>query len=484
MKYNIKKSQVFILLAFFLLIKLSDPHFIRYSNNQGSLIGDSAYYHSRIAEEIVRDGIPAEDSFAFGGREYIMQPYHIALAGFAYFFGVEAGSKIIPLLSGIVSLAFFYFILKKIGFGLLERISSSAILAMSPIFIYTFIVSSPISLMLFLDLFGFYFYMKKGKANIAVSTAALFIASIFSFSNLLFVLAVLSAYSLTKEKNRNRLSIITFFMVISLLFKYIPFFFKHGFPAKHVFEELSLIQMFVSDMGGVLGFSIFTILLACLGLAAVWKRKKEFYIPYLLLVFIVAYSFFFNYAAVYSNFVISILAGIAFARFAVKKWELRQIRNISLLLLFCGVLFSAVSFSVRVGNMPPEPELVEALEWLKDNSREGDVVFSHYTKGFWIEGIAGRRVMMDGLLEYSPNVEKYYNESLIIFETFDIRETRSFLLEHDSRFVLITNDMDQGLVWDKPGQGLAFLLKNNETFKKIYSKQGTEIYEYVYGGKS
>ena len=47
----------------------------------------------------------------------------------------------------------------------------------------------------------------------------------------------------------------------------------------------------------------------------------------------------------------------------------------------------------------------------------------------------------------------------------------------------MTPDMDQGLVWSKPGQGLAFLLKNSETFKKIYSNQGAAIYEYVYRGE-
>jgi len=42
--------------------------------------------------------------------------------------------------------------------------------------------------------------------------------------------------------------------------------------------------------------------------------------------------------------------------------------------------------------------------------------------------------------------------------------------------------MRKGLVWDKKGKGLDFLLSNAETFKKVQENSYVTIYEYVYGG--
>ena len=39
--------------------------------------------------------------------------------------------------------------------------------------------------------------------------------------------------------------------------------------------------------------------------------------------------------------------------------------------------------------------------------------------------------------------------------------------------------MKNGLVWEENNQELLFLLTNQETFKKLYDKEGIEIYEFI-----
>jgi asparagine N-glycosylation enzyme membrane subunit Stt3 len=269
-------------------------------------------------------------------------------------------------------------------------------------------------------------------------------------------------------------------MAVSLLLFYLPFYMKNGLPRAAAPENL--LQAFISDFGGMAGFSAFTLLLAAFGLVIVWRVKKVHTASFFAAALILFY-FFFSYATVYSNFAAAVAAGVAFSRLASMRWQLKVIRDISLLILLCGTIFSAVSYSLRIGNAQPYPEMADSLEWVKENSGADDAVFSFESNGFWIERYAQRKVLMDGLFEYAPYYEEYLNDSLILFNTLDIRETRKMIEKHGIKFILITDQMRNGAVWQKPDQGLLLLLKNRETFKEAYTTRGIEIYEYIYRGE-
>ena len=48
-------------------------------------------------------------------------------------------------------------------------------------------------------------------------------------------------------------------------------------------------------------------------------------------------------------------------------------------------------------------------------------------------------------------------------------------------YIIITDEMKYGLVWTEDEQGMLFLLRNNETFKKIYVSpdNSTELWEVI-----
>ena len=127
--------------------------------------------------------------------------------------------------------------------------------------------------------------------------------------------------------------------------------------------------------------------------------------------------------------------------------------------------------------MQPDNEIIKSLDWLRHYSEPDEIVFSHYSKGFWINSVAERPVVTDSMLEYFPNAEEKFNDSLEIFYSRNLKNTKSLLEKYDINYVWIDNEMKHGLVWEKEQQGLLFLFRNNETFNNIYNNQGIEIWE-------
>ena len=121
--------------------------------------------------------------------------------------------------------------------------------------------------------------------------------------------------------------------------------------------------------------------------------------------------------------------------------------------------------------------------WLKNNSLPGEKVFSHYSKGFFIEHWAGLPVLTDAEYAYAVTADQIFKDSEEIFGSNNLVLTSKLLQKNNISYVLVTEDMRQDLVWEKPHQGLDFLLSNNETFKKLYSNNLSPLWTFVPGAK-
>ena len=65
-----------------------------------------------------------------------------------------------------------------------------------------------------------------------------------------------------------------------------------------------------------MGFGVFNLLLAAIGLYVIWKEIKQITLYTLLLILILA-SFYFNYINLYLNFILTFFAGFGFFKFRV-----------------------------------------------------------------------------------------------------------------------------------------------------------------------
>ena len=463
MKLTEKNTLAYVMLASVIVLLI--PHLVRFLFYNNIMIGDEPYYHANIARQII------EQKSLIHDPNYIFNPYHLMLASIGYFIGIDLASKLIPFLFGILSVFIFYFILKGFKIKIKERFFMLLILIISPAFIYLFIFSNTHFIPVFLILLGMYFLLKKNIIFKSLSLIAFSLATPFGLFNTLLIIVILIAYMI-KKKSKGYMIPLLLIILISAAF--IPAYFQNK---TEVLPKENILQNNISDLGALTGVGVFNLLLAFVGFFLMWKKKKKYTFTILLFFVMLLSLFYVNYVSLYLNFVLAVLAGYSFVAITVMKWEIKSIKNLTILLIICGLTFSTVSYLNRISNMQPDEEVIKSLEWLRHYSEPNEIVFSHYSKGFWISSVAERPVITDKMLEYYPNAKERFNDSLEIFYSRNLKNTKTLLNKYDISYIWIDNEMKQGLVWEKEQQGLLFLFRNNETFKNIYNNQGIEIWE-------
>lgn len=476
-----KEKKFYWAIALITLLLLLLPHMIRFIAYENITAGDDVYYHSRFAEYFMGSlKIPATDPLV--DRIYDYNPYHLILAAASYITGIELATKIIPLVFGLLSMTLFYIILENLRLKEKKRFFICLILALSPIFIYTFSTSSQFAIILFLNLLGFYFFIKKQKIFTYLSILIFASIPFFNFFNALVTLILLFTYTIVKGVSRNKFYFVSAGIILKTLIYHLYIFYRFGLPQTPSFISHNIIQNLVSDLGAKTGFSFFAILLAAVGLVTTWKKRGEFYYIYVLaLVLIISSTYFQDLANIYLNFIIVIMAGYGLFFLIDRKWDTKIVKNASLLLIICGIVFSMVSFMIRFSSMPPYSEDIESLDWLKQNSNENDRVLSHYSNGFWIEYFADRPVLLDSYFDYINDLEQKYADSEVMLHSRSLKITKEILDKNKIRYIWINKAMKQGLVWSRDDEGLLFLFRDRETFKKIYANNEVEIWEYLKG---
>ena len=108
---------------------------------------------------------------------------------------------------------------------------------------------------------------------------------------------------------------------------------------------------------------------------------------------------------------------------------------------------------------------------MEKNGKEGNVL-SYQGYGFAIEYITGQPVVAD-----SFSTEKYVNLSNNLFGLRNIDKVKDLSKEYNIRYILITPEMRNGLIWSRNEEGMLFLLKNSENFNKVFDKDNYEVWE-------
>ena len=171
------------------------------------------------------------------------------------------------------------------------------------------------------------------------------------------------------------------------------------------------------------------------------------------------------------------MAGTAIILLIKMRWELNLIKTFTILILIYGIIFSTTTYISRIYDMPPQNELIEGLEWIKENTNEDAIVFSHYTNGFWIESIAKRIVLLDEKPEYILKAEETHKDSEIIFYSRNLKNTTALLDKYGVTTILITEQMKHDL-WRGEEEGLLFLFNDKDNFKQLFVNEEVEVWSY------
>jgi len=130
----------------------------------------------------------------------------------------------------------------------------------------------------------------------------------------------------------------------------------------------------------------------------------------------------------------------------------------------------------RLPSSLPDAYVKESLEWLEKNSDPNQLVFSHYSRGFWIESRAKRPVLIDDSSIYDPGFDKKLSDMEEMFYGVDLDDTAKLLRKYNISYIFVDNEMKNGIVWNREKEGLLYLFRNNKTFKRVHSNKGTEVW--------
>ena len=223
----------------------------------------------------------------------------------------------------------------------------------------------------------------------------------------------------------------------------------------------------ISDLGGDVGLTIFGVFTLFFGFTSFWKKKK-FIKLYLIFVIMLLLAFKFSWIIFFLNLPFSLLVGLSLVHLVESKWNSNLIKELSALLLICGLLFSGVSFVKSLSDSEPHQEVFRGLSMLP----KGSVVLSHYSYGQWIK-YAGMQNVVDGFSE-----EEKIEEIDALFYTKDLELATNILDKYDVDYILIDENMKHELVWDGEEDGLLFLLKYVDNLALIYDND-VEIWQYI-----
>lgn len=455
-----------VIIAFLILLM---PHLVRFFSGNTALMGGQAYYHSRAAENLLANGFNpggnAEDMMMYGGRRFVFLPYHFMLAIFGSLLGMETASRLLPFLLGIFSVMICYNLMKNFGLGHLERFIVSLLLIISPPFIYLFTISNPNALSVFITLLGLSLFLRQNRIAYIASLACFILASLSGVFNTLIILGVLFFFTAYDERNKAK----AFIAAITLFLVY--FIHPAGFYYNFEYSPANILASFFTDLGAQVGFSVFSIILASIGLFSSWNRKSRFYPLYIMFILLIISTLYIGQEAnIYANFIIVLFASFGLYELKTMVWKFDTIRNLSFIVIGCGLLFSMLSYMDSMPKMLPDKDIIGSLGWMRENSDGHSIVLSHPSRGYWIEAVAKRPVLIDGFSASIADYGKKHSDMNDIFYSVDLDDTAELIRKYNISYIFIDNEMRQGIVWSREKEGLLYLLRNNRTFEMVYSQ--------------
>lgn len=453
------------------VLVLGTPLFIRGIDNTS---GVEPYFNQRLADLIHGIKIPSIDPLSFGSRDFfypIGTPF--LLHNIEKIFPGSLVLSLLPFILGILFVVLCFSVLKKHDLEEKIVLISSIVIIFSPPFIYTFSVFNSFTIPVFLNLLAVYLLLKKNRFLNVISIILFLLMPFFGYIHAVFSLLFLMFYYWTGHKSFTKTVSLCIISILALI--YWKQFSQISFS--YFTQEKDLLLRTVSEFGGNFGISLFSVFLIFFGLRHLWKKKYQYSYVYFFLLVIFLIFLANQKTGIYLALIMSPIIALGLIELYNTKWESPIIKNLTLVLLISGLIFSGLGFVSKIPQLPPSQNMIESLQFIKDNSNSNDVVFSHYSNGIFINSIALRKNVLDENFMYAPKLNDRFEDSDTLFKSRDFELTKRILQKYDIRYVYITPDMKGGLVWNEPEEGLLFVLKfSGDNFKRVYSQKGIEIW--------
>lgn len=466
-----------------LLTVLVLPGIVRSYQNNHTMIGYESYYHVMLAQQLIDAKAlnpllpPTEyQDRIFLERDRYFTPFHYMLAWSMLFFPMIS-TKALPAVFGFLAVIFFLSILRYFRFEIHERYVILLVFVLNPAFMYLFSVPNPHAAAIVFTLAGFFCFLKKHRLFLVLSTICFSIVALFSILNVLLAFALLLVFVLSSKEKQD------WFILILLVVSLVSFSNKTGLFYNYTTEvsRFDIVGNLVADLGGKIGFGIFSLILAVFGVVVKWKQKSRFLLYLALAAGLGALSFLVGSVVnMYLLFFVSVAAGVGFLRMVEAKWQLGVIKHLTILIIVCGFVFSSVSFMNRMISSEPDQVSIETLLWMKENLFRDGFVLSHYENGYGLLSVAQVKTFIDAFSMQGYDQRFFYKVADSIFYSRDLKEVRAILERYNIRYIFITQRMKEGGVWNRKDEGLLFVLSDADTFKRVYRQGDVEIWRVEY----
>jgi hypothetical protein len=470
-KLNHKRAHLIILIL--ALIILSIPPIVRIINYESNPIGSLSYYDMRISSQINQKGHISYDELAYAGSNYSIDAYHHILAFFSNLLPTVLIIFLLPIILGLLSVHIFYLLIRKLTKKKSIANLSTLIYILSPIFVYLFCFPNHHYIPVLINLIIAFLLISEKKK--VISFLLCLLVPLFGIKHTMVLLAIFIVLAFYKKKQRKQILWHSILLIVSALFYYVPIYLMYGIQKTQTIEKINLFNSFVSDFGALVSFSIFFIMLSLMSLFLIEKEHDSLAI-YIGALIILILSYYITELRFYLNFILVIIVTIALIKIIKRKWKLPGLKNIAILAIICGLIFTSISYIDRISNFEPHQNKINALEWLEEQPQ--GTVISHYSNGYLIETIANKKTFLNPSLNHPETVQRKL-DSDIIFYSHHLSDTTEKLEKYNIKYIFIDQSMKNGEVWEKENQGLLLILEESGLFRKIYSLDNIEIWTYL-----
>lgn len=414
------------------------------------LSGAESYFHLNAAQEVTWRTV-----------------YYYPLSYLEQSFGADLLIFLALIISG-VTLFIIWNVFKKLELPPLFTFIFSLFLILTPAFLKSATTLS--SGMIFLFLFSLSYYLLLSKRTVlrycAIFTS-LAIACIDQWSAL-FSAFMYSLSALKSDKSERRVFWIS--CGVLLLSLTITLFISKTQFIIGPFHTPQLARDFISDFGGFSGMSFFIAALAIIGFILSWPRKITNALPYLSLPLLIP-AYIYNPETILPLSVVFIFfATQATINLIKREWQLSLLQRFTLLLLFLGILFSALTFVDRVETFSPTKNDIEVLRWM-DNKITAHTKIATFPEDAAYVRYFARKDTFFASYEQDPEKEE---DNVKIFTVTYIQELFPVLEKNKIDHIYLSENAASRLPED---QGLRFLFQN-ERFKLLYSAEKSSVWKF------
>jgi hypothetical protein len=463
--FNDNKRTILLTLIVVALV-LFAPLVSRWVLDQKTLPSEETYYNLRMIDQFKDQGV--QDKDILQNKKYDFNLFHFIFSKINL--DMQNIAKFLPAIMGVISLLILYFLLKSINIGQNDIFFTIIILATTPIFLYNFTTFSPEIIVFPIFLIGLLLFAKKNYLS------ALFfgITALFNVMYVVIGLALIVGAYLLKKRSRMLVGINVLIILLSIGCGILIF---HINYLTSFIPLISGLNGFLIEFGAIKGFALVTIGLALIGLFSWWNKESSKIAMLSAVLAFMVFALFFEGSRLPIAILIAIFAAISISYLAHREWEIFMLKGVTLLLILCILVFSAVlTINFQINNIGDEK--ISAITYLS-SAGVTEVILSTERNGFIIEYISGRSAYLDGNSYKFNDYEQRKDIANKIYYARNMNDLESLLKKENITHIVVDQNMMSGEVWNGRYEGLLFFLENSDKFIKIFYDDEIQIYRYL-----